>query len=169
MLTKTPTSITFIREVDMNKVLQVANYILSNAGPMSAMKLQKLVYYSQAWSLALNGQVLFDSEIQAWAFGPVSPTLFKKHGGNRDLTKKFLEEEGIDKLNEREMTTIDKVINTYNKFDGDQLSNLTHSETPWINAREGLANLERGNREITHASMKAFYKAMIEAKKSDKA
>lgn len=35
----------------MASVFDVAAYVLEKMGPMSAMKLQKLVYYSQAWAL----------------------------------------------------------------------------------------------------------------------
>ncbi len=35
----------------MATVFDVAAYILENTGSISTMKLQKLCYYSQAWSL----------------------------------------------------------------------------------------------------------------------
>jgi uncharacterized phage-associated protein len=57
----------------MVSVDDVAAYILEQRGPMSAMKLQKLVYYSQAWSLVWEDRPLFREEIQAWASGPVVP------------------------------------------------------------------------------------------------
>ena len=50
-------------------VFDVAQYILETCGTMSAMKLQKLVYYSQAWSLVWNDKPLFYEEIEAWAGG----------------------------------------------------------------------------------------------------
>ncbi|WP_307850044.1 MULTISPECIES: type II toxin-antitoxin system antitoxin SocA domain-containing protein [unclassified Saccharopolyspora] len=42
---------------------------------MTAMKLQKLVYYSQAWHLVWDERPLFDEPVQAWANGPVVPDL----------------------------------------------------------------------------------------------
>mgnify|MGYP001247259517 CR=1 FL=1 len=38
----------------MVSVFDVASYILQKQGPMTTMKLQKLVYYCQAWSLVWN-------------------------------------------------------------------------------------------------------------------
>jgi hypothetical protein len=52
-------------------VFDVAAYILEKKGEMSAWRLQKLVYYSQAWSLVWDERPLFDEPIQAWANGPV--------------------------------------------------------------------------------------------------
>ncbi|MDY6802276.1 MAG: DUF4065 domain-containing protein, partial [Cyanobacteriota bacterium] len=57
----------------MVKVMDVAAYILKKLGPLSAMKLHKLLYYSQAWSLVWDEQPLFSERIEAWANGPVIP------------------------------------------------------------------------------------------------
>jgi len=58
-------------------VLDVATYILGKHGPMTHMKLQRLVYYSQAWHLAWDGVPLFPERIEAWANGPVVPVLYE--------------------------------------------------------------------------------------------
>lgn len=62
---------------DAISVLDVAAYILSQHGPMSHMKLQRLVYYSQAWHLVWEGTPLFPERIEAWANGPVVPVLYE--------------------------------------------------------------------------------------------
>lgn len=56
----------------MVNVLNVAKYILSRLGPMSAMKLQKLVYYSQAWSLVWDER---RSSVTGSRLGPTAPFL----------------------------------------------------------------------------------------------
>ena len=64
----------------MATVHDVAAYILEHHGPMTAMKLQKLVFtYSQAWSLVWDEQALFPERIEAWANGPVVPALYDQH------------------------------------------------------------------------------------------
>jgi hypothetical protein len=65
----------------MAAIFDVAEYILASLGAMSAMKLQKLMYYSQAWTLAWTDRPLFEEEIEAWAKGPVVPELYNKHRG----------------------------------------------------------------------------------------
>ena len=54
------------------KVYDVAQYILNSiGGEISAMKLQKLCYYSQAWTLAWDDKELFPEEFLRWDNGPV--------------------------------------------------------------------------------------------------
>jgi len=45
------------------------------------MKLQKLVYYSQAWALVWDEEPLFTERVEAWANGPVVPDLYREHKG----------------------------------------------------------------------------------------
>ncbi len=61
----------------MATALDVAAFILNKRGPMTAMKLQKLVYYSKAWHLVWEDKLLFTEPIEAWANGPVVPELYK--------------------------------------------------------------------------------------------
>ena len=63
----------------------VAAYILKERGPLSAMKLQKLVYYSQAWSLVWDDRQLFGEAVEAWANGPVVRELYEHHRGQFEL------------------------------------------------------------------------------------
>ena len=65
----------------MANVYDVAKYVLKKLGSMPTMKLQKEVYYCQAWSLGWDGKPLFDEDFQAWANGPVCPELFSRHKG----------------------------------------------------------------------------------------
>ena len=68
----------------MNNVFDVAEYILSQTGTISAMKLQKLIYYCQAWSLVWDDKKLFPEKIEAWISGPVIRDLYEKHKGEID-------------------------------------------------------------------------------------
>lgn len=140
----------------MPNVFDVARYILRVCGPLSAMKLQKLVYYSQAWSLVWDDDPLFPEEIQAWANGPVVPDLYDIHRGLFKVEERFIPGE-IENLSENQKETIDSVCDYYCKMNAQQLSDLTHHEQPWILAREGLSNGERGNKEITISSMAEYY------------
>lgn len=47
----------------MANVSDVAAYILQKHGRMTTMKLQKLVYYSQAWSLVWDEKPLFQERM----------------------------------------------------------------------------------------------------------
>ena len=58
----------------MVTVFDVVRFILEQKGSTTAMKLQKLVYYCQAWSLVWDEQPLFKERIEAWVNGPVVMT-----------------------------------------------------------------------------------------------
>lgn len=136
----------------------VATYILQKLGPMTAMKLQKLVYYSQAWSLVWDEKPLFQESIEAWANGPVAPALYRLHKGEYMLNDWPYGDSS--KLNDEQRETIDAVLNFYGKKDSQWLSDLTHQEDPWITAREGLRPGERGNTEISWAAMAEYYSSL---------
>ncbi len=140
----------------MANVFDVAKYILQQKGEMTAMKLQKLVYYSQAWSLVWDEKPLFPEKIEAWASGPVVPELYQVHRGAFAINEAMFGGEP-KKLTKDEKETIDAVIKTYGDKPSQWLSDLTHIEEPWKNAREGLQMGERGNREISLASMAEYY------------
>lgn len=139
----------------MATVHDVAAYILKKAGGMTAMKLQKLVYYSQAWSLVWDEAPLFDEPIQAWAYGPVVPALYALHRGRFNLSE--WPEGDPEKLSPDQLETIDAVIEYYGAKSPQWLSDLTHMEDPWKDARAGISPGTRGSREISHSSMLAYY------------
>lgn len=136
----------------------VAAYILARQGPMSAWKLQKLVYYAQAWSLVWDERTLFDERIEAWANGPVVPALYRKHRGKFKIGEWSYGDP--EQLTAEERETVDAVLAFYGERSGHWLSELSHAEEPWLQAREGLAEGERGNREITVDSMADYYGAL---------
>lgn len=121
----------------MASILDVAKYILSVKGNMTAMKLEKLCYYSQAWMLAWEEIPMFDDEFEAWANGPVSPHLFSYHRGKFIVTQSdFPDSYGGINLNSTQTDVINKVINYYGDKEPNWLSELTHLERPWKAARE---------------------------------
>lgn len=141
----------------MATVFDVAKYVLEKTGLMSTMKLQKLVYYSQAWSLVWDDAPLFDERIEAWANGPVVPTLFEFHKGRYNVSQNFFRQADTTSLTQTQRDTIDGIIEFYGPKSAQWLSDLTHSEAPWIEARRGIPDGVRGNSEITLESMAEYY------------
>jgi uncharacterized phage-associated protein len=139
----------------MANVHDVAAYILRKQGAMTAMKLQKLAYYSQAWSLVWDEKPLFRQRIEAWANGPVVPELYESHRGKFEVRTWPQGNPGNLTLEAKE--TIGAVLAHYGNKSSQWLSDLTHQEGPWVDARRGLPPGARGNNEITHAAMAEFY------------
>jgi len=140
----------------MASVFDVAKCILKNQGPMTAMKLQKLVYYCQAWSLVWDEKPMFPQRIEAWANGPVVPELFRAHKGRFSLKAQDIAGD-CRKLSTDQKETIDAVLSYYGDKPSQWLSDLTHMESPWKDARSGLSEEDRGCGEITHAAMAIYY------------
>lgn len=139
----------------MADVFDVSAYILSKSGPITAMKLQKLVYYSQAWSLVWDERPIFPERIEAWANGPVCPDLYYAHQGEFTITA---EPRGNAKnLTKAERETVDAILKHYGKRTAHWLSDLTHRERPWKDAREGIPDGTRSNRPIMPAAMAEYY------------
>ncbi len=144
----------------MATAFDVAKYILSKKGSMTAMKLQKLLYYCQAWSLVWDEKPLFDNMIQAWANGPVVPSVYNYHRGRYFVSEPDFPTGKLEALDGTQRESIDAVLNYYGDKSAQWLIDLTHSEEPWKEARVGLAPGERGNREITLASMADYYSGL---------
>lgn len=143
----------------MASVKDVAAYILSTAGEMTAMKLQKLAYYSKAWHLVWEESAMFPQHFEAWANGPVSPVLYREHRG------KFMIAPGEicgdpESLSSGEKESIDSVVSFYRQFTATQLSELTHSEAPWKDARADSEPGDRSKEPITDAAMAEFYEGL---------
>jgi uncharacterized phage-associated protein len=139
----------------MASVHDVAQYILEEKGELDTWKLQKLVYYSQAWHLVWEGAPLFPQHIEAWANGPVSPHLYKVHRGLYRVTR--WRYGSAERLGESQRESINVVLKHYGRATGFSLRQLTHSEAPWKNARKGLPPGAPSNNIITTDAMAAYY------------
>jgi uncharacterized phage-associated protein len=147
----------------MANVKDVAAYILQKRGPMTAMKLQKLCYYAHAWQLVWEERPLFASRIEAWANGPVIVDLYRLHRGRLRLTSGDIPG-NPRRLDAGEHESIDIVLNFYGDMSAHELSELTHREPPWHDARKaaGLSEFDRGNALITDAAIFEYYDGLTE-------
>lgn len=150
----------------MADVLDVAAAILENVGDTTAMKLQKLVYYSQAWHLVWEEQTLFGDDIEAWANGPVVPALYRAHRGQFRVA--LIEGGWADRLSPDERSTVDAVCDAYGKLAASALVDLTHREDPWSNARRGVAPGVRSNNVIAVSDMAEFYEGLSDSEPGDR-
>ena len=135
-------------------------YILAKVGRIPAVKLHKLLYYSQAWSLVWDERPLFKAVIQAWANGPVVPEVYRLHRGLYSVKSWPMGDQA--RLDHDAIETIDAVIDFYGHRSSTYLSRLTHMEDPWKNARHGLLTGQFGDEVITHAAMAEYYGGLVE-------
>jgi uncharacterized phage-associated protein len=137
----------------MPSALDTAAYILEQHGPMTAMKLQKLVYYSQAWSIVWDDEELFPEEIEAWKNGPVVRELWESHRGEYRVAE--INGANSDALDEDQEKTVDEVLKFYGDKSAQWLSDLTHLEDPWKEAWS-----QGPNTVITKEALAEYYSSI---------
>jgi uncharacterized phage-associated protein len=126
----------------MEKSLTIANYFIKKAmqtgAELTPMKLIKLVYIANGWYLALKKEPLIDENVEAWKFGPVVPTVYYQF---RKFYKGQIDSYYTDSLTGTTpmpvdaalIQFLDRIWQVYGKYNGMQLSALTHQQgTPWF-------------------------------------
>ena len=139
----------------MANVFDVAAYILQQQGAMTTWKLQKLVYYSQAWSLVWDDDALFPEEIEAWSNGPVVRDLYETHRGKYRVSR--LRNGNANALTGDQRESVDAVLDFYGNRSPQWLSDLTHMEAPWQKARRNVPEGERGDAVIPKEDLAEYY------------
>ena len=115
----------------MATALDVMRYIKSRHAPSGDVQLQKLVYYSQAWTLAWDGVPLFPERIEAWRLGPVVPAIWRRDDGPAS-----------DGLTEAEKANVDAVIGHYGQSYG--VASKKQAEVAAIKDWQGFTAFEYG-------------------------
>jgi len=148
----------------MAHVQDVAAYILRERGPMSAMKLQKLCYFSYGYHLAWEERPLFPEPFEAWANGPVSPSLYRLHRSQFTVSPGDIPGDP-DALDAGEKESVDLVLGAYAGFTAHQLSAFTHAAGPWVRARAraGAGQLDRSDERLTDRDIFEYFDALTAA------
>ena len=145
--------------------LDIAKYFIWKSNkenkPISNKKLQKLLYYSQAWNLVFNNEPLFKEQIEAWIHGPVVKKVYnkyKRYGFNP--IKEVINWSSLNSLPKKQL--LDEIWRVYGKYDADYLEQLTHNEDPWQNARALLKAGQNSSNVIMLEDMKTYYSSKID-------
>ena len=129
---------------------------LGDGDDVTNLKVQKLVYYTQGFYLALNGKPLFNNDIKAWAHGPVVPELYQEYKGFGkqaiELTKKFNPHVCLTKA---EIEHVELIYEVFGQFSAWKLRNMTHEEKPWIDNEADAGT-------ITKDELKRYFLTRVE-------
>lgn len=150
-----------------SSVFDVArNLIKKEGGAMNTMKLQKLVFYCQAYSLVDTGHPMFPEQIEAWRHGPVVPILWQRFAGRFDACEENLDQEAAP-LSPEDQKAVDAIWDTFGGLTGWELRTITHKEEPWKNSYN--ENEDFHNTVIDVNTMRDFYTRKWMPKKVEKA
>lgn len=144
----------------------IANYFIlkSNEAKLGITnkKLQKLLYYSQGWSLVFKKRPIFEEDIEAWAHGPAIRETYKKYKifGFSNI-KKEIELKDIENISNEDISLLEEIWKVYGKYDANYLERLTHQERPWINARNGYDDYEICSNIISLEDMEKYFTNLL--------
>ena len=143
----------------MNSIFDVANWFLAKER-MTHKKLQKLCYYAQAWSYAIQPEPLTDAVFEAWIHGPVCRELYNKY---HSFGFEYLPQpETAPVFDDATAYFLGSVWETYGNHTANALEALSHSEPPWQKARFGLSSDEPGDVPIEPDDMMKYYRSIYD-------
>ncbi len=127
------------------------------------LKLQRLLYYAQAWHLALYDTALFRERFEAWRNGPIQPDVYVRFSS---IGSRMIEEQKSNwKVPKKITKHIQDVMEAYVHLSAFDLERLSCDEEPWRKARNGLPPEEPSTAEISVESMRKFYKSRLNEQK----
>jgi len=152
----------------MQTAHNIAHYLIGFANDhgdfISNLKLQKLLYYAQGWHLAIYGTRLFPDKFQAWVHGPAVPSIYQCYRafGHRPIEiDASLENLSIrPSLTPQQDEFLNELLGVYFQYNAYTLELMTHRETPWIQARQGIPADEPSQNELDEDIMKAYFTAL---------
>lgn len=144
-----------------DKMLGVIYYVFDKLEEITPFMLQKLLYFIQGVSYAVNKNSMFPENCQAWLHGPVYPEVYDmfqdfKYNPAEDVRFAiFNKYENVLTSDERKV--IDLGANTFGMYSGKVLEKITHSEKPWLTARIGYGENIPSKEPISMESIKSYY------------
>ena len=141
----------------MSTAPAVASLVLDAlGGSADTYKLQKLVYYCQAWHVTQTKRPMFDGVIQAWRHGPVAVDLWPFHKGHFRVTSAMVGPGGGTGLDDYALAVLRSVVQYYGQFESHALVDLTHAEEPWRSVY-----VPGRNNPITTDAMRSYYSKLL--------
>lgn len=142
----------------MHKPIDIANFFVElscakEEGYITNLKVNKLLYFAQAWSYVRNGCPLFDEDIEAWQYGPVVPSVYNAFRGyGRDNISETCGKLSFDNFSEAELQLLIDIQREYGKYEASTLVDMTHEKgSPWQKVYDG------SHRVISPDSMRAYF------------
>ena len=145
----------------------VADYVIMSLNgdesfSLINLKLQKLMYYIQAWSLGINKESMMNARFEAWVHGPVCRQLYERFKATKSLYSVISKEDihnanAVNEICAEDREFINYILENFARYSGTQLETMTHNELPWIEARGGIGPMEHCENQISEQTMSDFY------------
>lgn len=123
--------------IAVENIKEIEKFLINNGNDISNKKLQKLLYYAQAWFITINNEsstdienVLFSANIEAWRHGPVVAESYRRY---KNWGYKVIQDEDDYNLDKNISEFLGEVLSEYDRYSADQLESISHQEDPWRN------------------------------------
>lgn len=147
-----------------DKMILTISYIFEQMQEVTPLALQKILYFIQGIYMVKYDKSLYKEDCMAWVHGPVYEEvydLFKDFKFNPIEDNRFaIIKERFEELDEKEKKVIDLVINTFGKYSGKVLENITHKEKPWDDARNDYEPLQPSREIISKEAIKEYFSSV---------
>lgn len=138
----------------------LADYLLSETRErgevITPLKLQKLMFYADAWHLALYDIDITGEKFKAWVHGPVLISQYHRFKEFRwmPITKEIQRPETDEKL----AAHLNEIVEIFGSESAVALERMTHLETPWLEARGDIPPDEVCENYISKETTTKFYR-----------
>ncbi len=113
------------------------------------LKLQKILYFAQAYYLTKFKKPLFKNVIEAWEYGPVITSVYNGYKKHKNKPIIIGKEETI--IEEKDKAFLREVWNIFGDYSASKLINIVHSHTPWKKAYKS------SSKKISNKSISDYY------------
>jgi uncharacterized phage-associated protein len=117
------------------------------------LKLQKILYLAQAYYLSKFNKPLFKDEIEAWAYGPVVPTVY--HTYKKNKSNPIFRFENGEGISDEDKKILEEVWNAFGGYSAGRLVEVTHAHTPWQEAYKSE------QKTISHEALTKYYAPLL--------
>ena len=142
------------------KAIEIANFFINYNSycvdeTITNLKLNKLLYFAQGYSLSLYNKPLFNENIEAWQYGPVVANVYHKFkSSNKENIANTYGKFSYDIFGSDTIELLLAVINDYGKYSSSKLIEITHEKgSPWY-----MVYSENANNIIPNNSIKEYFK-----------
>lgn len=119
----------------MNSALRIAEYIIEyhtrKEWVISNLRLQKLLYFIQAFFLSVLDRACFPEDIEAWEYGPVVPVVYYEYKcyGSRNIP--FTGRRMVEEISSDDIIHIQGMLDECSTLSTTELVEITHRQEPW--------------------------------------
>ena len=147
----------------ISDIEMIAQYIIQKCGEITPLALQKILYYAQGFYKAFFGDFLFNTDCEAWMYGPVYANIYMKYKvfGSRNI-EQYIDYDISEILDEDKKNLLDVIVRCFGFYNGKALEKMTHYEHPWMEARRGMTVDEKSNNIISKESIANYFSKIKE-------